>query len=176
MRRNHWDSLDRVLSFLQLDTGLSYWARVFFMRRPFQWYYKFWARNLDHDLWPTFHIRRLCSLYQDLSSYNICFNCMTLIVTFDVLSKKFNIFSILFYCKRQGYHVWHVWCIKQDFSVVVITRDLWNPYLDMSITDDSTESKNNPSCSMSPALIKAIYSDYFSILHFSESLFIFKEN
>ena len=33
----------------------------------------------------------------------------------------------------------------------------------MSITDDSNESKTNPSCSMPPVLIKATYTDYFNI-------------
>ena len=42
--------------------------------------------------------------------------------------------------------------------------------LNMSITDDSNESKINPSCLMPPALIKATYNDYFSISHFHDSL------
>ena len=40
----------------------------------------------------------------------------------------------------------------------------------MSITDDSKDSKINPSCSMQPACIKATYNDYFSISHFTDSL------
>ena len=44
---------------------------------------------------------------------------MTLIVTFDLLSKNFNM-ALIFYLKRQCYHIWYVWCIKQDLSDVVI--------------------------------------------------------
>ena len=40
----------------------------------------------------------------------------------------------------------------------------------MLITDDSNESKINPSYSMLPVLIKATYNDYFSISHFTDSL------
>ena len=39
--------------FLPVDIGLSYWASVFFMTRPFRWYYKFWSRDLDRYLWST---------------------------------------------------------------------------------------------------------------------------
>ena len=40
----------------------------------------------------------------------------------------------------------------------------------MSITDDSNESKINPSCSKQPALIKATYIDYNSVSYFTDSL------
>ena len=113
----------------------------------------------------------MCSLHQDLSGGNISFDHMTLIVTFDLLSKTL-ILSLIF-CKRQGYHIWHVWCIKQDLSVVVInlehvTFDLH--FFNMSTTDDSNKSKRNPSCSMPPVLIKATYNDYFSFLDFTDNL------
>ena len=50
---------------------------------------------------------------------------MILIVTFDLLSKKINMAPNFFYRKRQGYHIWHVWCIKQDLSVLEhVTFDL----------------------------------------------------
>ena len=42
------------ITFIPLDIGLSYWAVVFFMTRPFRWDYTFWSHNLDHDLWPSF--------------------------------------------------------------------------------------------------------------------------
>ena len=45
---------------------------------------------------------------------------MTLIMTFDLLSKNFNMAPNFYYGKRQGYHIWLEWCIKQDLSVVVI--------------------------------------------------------
>ena len=43
---------------------------------------------------------------------------MTLIVTFDLLSKYFNMAPHFFYRKRQGYHIWHVQYIKQEDSVL----------------------------------------------------------
>ena len=49
-----WKTLNLRITFLPLDVGLSYWADVFLMTRSFRWYYKFWARDLDRDLWPTF--------------------------------------------------------------------------------------------------------------------------
>ena len=48
---------------------------------------------------------------------------MTLIVTFDLLSKNFNTAPNFFYCKRQGYHICHLWFIKQDLSVVAINLE-----------------------------------------------------
>ena len=42
---------------------------------------------------------------------------MTLIVTFDLLSKNFNM-APNFYRKRQGYHIWHEHYIKQEDSVM----------------------------------------------------------
>ena len=41
---------------------------------------------------------------------------MTLIVTFDILSKNFNIAPHFFYCKRQGYHISHVCGIYYFFN------------------------------------------------------------
>ena len=43
-------------------------------------------------------------------------------------------------------------------------------HVTLTVTFDNNESKSNPSCSMPPALIKATYNDYFSILHFTDSL------
>ena len=49
-----WKTLTLHMTFLPLDIGLSYWADVFLMTRPFRWYYKFWDGDLNRDLWPTF--------------------------------------------------------------------------------------------------------------------------
>ena len=47
------------------------------------------------------------SLHQDLSGSNISFDHMTLIVTFDLLSKNFNM-APKFFNVKEGYHIWHV--------------------------------------------------------------------
>ena len=47
---------------------------------------------------------------------------MTLIMTFDLLSKNFNM-TPDFLLKRKGYHIWHMGCIKQDLSVVVVNLE-----------------------------------------------------
>ena len=49
-----WTTLTLHISFLPLDIGLSYWAGMFFMTRPFRLNYQFWSHDLDCDLWPTF--------------------------------------------------------------------------------------------------------------------------
>ena len=49
-----WKTLPLHITFLPLHIVLSYWTDVFLMTRPFRWYYTFWARDLDRDLWPTF--------------------------------------------------------------------------------------------------------------------------
>ena len=97
----------------------------------------------------------MCSLHQDLSGGNIRFDHMTLIVTFDLLSKHLNM-APKFITVRD-------WVIRHNWPQQHCT-------INMSITDDSNESKINPSCPMLPALIKATYNDYFSILHFIDSL------
>ena len=42
-----------LITFLPSEVGLSYLACVFLMTTPFQWCHRFWARDLDRDLWPT---------------------------------------------------------------------------------------------------------------------------
>ena len=34
---------------------------IFLMTRLFRWYHKFWSRDLDRDLWPTFGKLQLCT-------------------------------------------------------------------------------------------------------------------
>ena len=48
-----------LITFLPSEVGLSYLACVFLMTTPFRWYHRFWARDLDCDLWPTFGKFRL---------------------------------------------------------------------------------------------------------------------
>ena len=47
-------------NFFTLRDRASYLACVFLMTRPFRWYHKFWACDLDRDLWPT--AGDMCSL------------------------------------------------------------------------------------------------------------------
>ena len=49
-----WKTLTLAITFLSYEIKLSYLACLFLMTRPFQLYHKFWACDLDRDLWPTF--------------------------------------------------------------------------------------------------------------------------
>ena len=49
-----WKTLTLAITFLLKEIGLSYLACVYLMTRPFRRNHKFWACDLDCDLWPTF--------------------------------------------------------------------------------------------------------------------------
>ena len=53
----HLENFNFTHNFLTIRHMFSYLTCVFLMIRPFWWYHKFWSRDLDHDLWPTFEKR-----------------------------------------------------------------------------------------------------------------------
>ena len=58
-----------LITFLPSEVRLSYLACVFLMTTPFQWYHRFWAHDLDRDLWPTLGKFRLSHFWFAYNSF-----------------------------------------------------------------------------------------------------------
>ena len=101
----------------------------------------FWPSDLELELWITYteccYLNLVAFRRTSLSLFRcyILGLCVPYIKTFLVVAqvlitwpwswpltyfRKTLTWPLMFYCTRQGYHIWHMWYVKQDLSVVVI--------------------------------------------------------
>ena len=113
---------------------------VFLVARPFCWYWKFWA--FDLDFWPSFEKKNLTlALTFELKEIGLilqmCVPCdkpykkidlVTLTLTFDLLLKKLNIWHNVLTKRDWAYILKCVYSLWQDLFVGTKKIDPW-PWL-----------------------------------------------
>ena len=99
----HWENFVRhtfglLITFLPSQVGLSYLACVYLMTTPFRWYHRFWAWDLDRDLWPTLGKFRLSHFWfayitflpSEVGMSYCCTSYYCAIIHFRYLKEKSN--------------------------------------------------------------------------------------
>ena len=118
-----WKTSPLPITFLSCEIELSYFASVFLMTRPFQWYHKFERVNLTVTfdlLFKNFNIGHLFVILRD--SIFIFGMCVPYDKVFQVVPnvELWPTFEKLFHwpspaCpKRWGFHIWHMCSLWQE--------------------------------------------------------------